>query len=273
MNLKIPHYLGTIVGYLPLLETLICTTPPENQLSPTPLAERFFQKSREFQNKGTKKPMKRSFIVFFAGLLVLSTGAFANTQGTNTNTVSPTLAISATIQEAVQLTLTTGVTAGVSHCAVVAAGGSPDYTMNFGTVDALGINAGNCNKFTPTTPGTTNAIYWTDYSLNPLYTSQATTGASTITAYVSANFVGPNISIVRTTVADQSTVPANAAAFTNMSTSSAAQDTIATAADMTGAGNGGTLNRFIGVGIAPTNGAANLTGLQTATVTFTMTIH
>jgi len=217
--------------------------------------------------------MKRSFIVFFAGLLVWSTGAFANTQGTNTNTVSPTLAISATIQKAVQLTLSTGVTAGISHCAVVAAGGSPDYTMNFGNVDALGINAGNCNKFTPTTPGTTNAIYWSDYSLNPVYTSQATTAASTITAYVSANFVGPNISIVRTTVANQSTVPANAAAFANMSTSSAAQDTIATAADMTAAGNGGTLNRFIGVGIAPTNGAANLTGLQTATVTFTMTIQ
>ena len=44
--------------------------------------------------------------------------------------------------------------------------------MNFGTVDALGINAGNCNKFAPTTPGTTNAIYWSDYNLNPVFTSQ-----------------------------------------------------------------------------------------------------
>jgi hypothetical protein len=217
--------------------------------------------------------MKRSLILFVAGILVLSTGAFANTQGTNTSTVSPTLAISATIQKAVQLTLSTGTTAGVSHCAVVAGGGAPDYTMNFGTVDALGINAGNCNKFVPTTPGTTNAIYWSDYSLNPVYTSQATTAGSTITAYVSTNFAGPNVSIVRTTTANQSTTPASAASFSNMSTSAAAPDTIATAADMTAAGSGGTLNRFIGVGIAPTNGAANLTGLQTATVTFTMTIQ
>jgi len=217
--------------------------------------------------------MRRSLILLVAGFLLLSTAAFANTQGTNTSTVSPTLAISATIQKAVQLTLSTGTTAGVSHCAVVAGGGSPDYTMNFGNVDALGINNGNCNKFAPATPGTTNAIYWTDYSLNPVYTSQATTAASTITAYVSTNFAGPNISIVRTTVANQSTVPAGAASFSNMSASAAAQDTIATAADMTAAGNGGTLNRFIGVGIAPTNGAGIVTGAQTATVTFTMTIQ
>jgi len=215
--------------------------------------------------------MRRS-LIFFAGFLALSTGAFAATQGTNTNTVSPTLAISATIQKAVQLTLSAGTTAGISHCAVVAGGGPPDYTMNFGTVDALGINNGNCNKFAPTTPGTTNAIYWSDYTLNPVYTSQATTSASTITAYVSANFAGPNINIVRTTVADQSTVPANAAAFSNMSTSAASPDTIANAADMTAAGSGGTLNRFIGVGIAPTNGAGTLTG-GTVTVTFTMTIQ
>lgn len=221
----------------------------------------------------TSKTVKSCLILLAVGLLGLSTVAFAATQGVNTNTVSPTLAVSATIQKAVQLTLSTGTTAGINHCAVVAAGGSPDYTMNFGNVDALAINAGGCNKFAPTTPGTTNAIYWTDYNLTPLYTSQAATNASTITAYVSTNFVGPNISVVRTVVADQSTVPANSAAFTNMSTSAAGQDTIATAADMTGTGNGGTMTRFIGVGIAPTNGAANLTGLQTATVTFTMTIQ
>jgi hypothetical protein len=217
--------------------------------------------------------MKRLLILSVAGFLVMSVGAFATTQATNTNTVSPTLAISATIQKAVQLTLSTGTTAGVSHCAVAAGGAPPDYTMNFGNVDALAINNGGCNKFAPTTPGTTNAIYWSDYTLTPLYTSQTTDAASTITAYVSTNFTGTNISVVRTSTADQSTVPANAGSFTAMSTSAAAQDTIATAADMTAAGNGGALNRFIGVGIAPTNGAANLTGAQTATVTFTMTIQ
>src|ERR1043166_3907093 len=113
--------------------------------------------------------MKKYFMIFALGMMALSTGAFAATTATNTNTVSPTLQISATIQKAVQLTLSTG-TAAVSHCAV-ATGGSTDYAMSFGTVDALGINAGNCNKFNPTTPGVTNAIYWSDYNLTPVFTS------------------------------------------------------------------------------------------------------
>ena len=95
--------------------------------------------------------MKNYFTIFALGMMALSTAAFAGTTATNSNTVSPTLQISATVQSAVQLTLSTG-TAAVTHCAVTPTGGTPDYTMNFGTVDALGINAGNCNKFAPATP-------------------------------------------------------------------------------------------------------------------------
>jgi hypothetical protein len=169
------------------------------------------------------------------------------------------------------LTLGTGGTAPF-HCAPVFVGGAPDYTMNFGNVDALGINGGNCNRFPPTTPGTTNAVYWTDYTLNPVYTSQATTAASSITAYVSTNFALANISIVRSAAANSPALPVSAASFANMSTAVGAQDTIANAADMTAAGNPGTMTRFIGVSIAPTNGAG-LTGPTSATVTFTMTIN
>src|ERR1700720_2380602 len=102
--------------------------------------------------------MKKFFTIFALGLMALSTAAFAGTTATNTNIVQPTLQISATVQSAIQLTLSAG-TAAVVHCAVTPNGGNPDYKMDFGTVDALGINNGNCNKFAPTTPGTTNAIY------------------------------------------------------------------------------------------------------------------
>src|SRR5260370_21940994 len=175
--------------------------------------------------------MKKNLFVLFAAL-ALTTAAFAGTQAANTNTVSPTLQISATIQKAVQLTLGTGGTAPF-HCAPVFVGGTPDYTMNFGNVDALGINNGNCNRFPPTTPGTTNAVYWTDYTLNPVYTSQATTAASSITAYVSANFALANISIVRSSAANSPALPVSAASFAAMSTARGAQDTIAHAAHMT----------------------------------------
>ena len=96
--------------------------------------------------------MKKYFTIFALGMMALSTAAFAGTTATNTNTVSPTLQISATVQSAVQLTLSTG-TAAVTHCAVTPTGGTPDYTMNFGTVDALGINNWKLQQVCPDNSG------------------------------------------------------------------------------------------------------------------------
>jgi hypothetical protein len=209
--------------------------------------------------------MKKYFAIFVLGIMALSTAAFAATTATGTNTVAPTLQISATIQKAVQLTLSTG-TAAVTHCTVTATGGSPDYTMNFGTVDALGINAGNCNKFNPVTPGVTNAIYWSDYNVTPTFTSHTAIAGTTITAQVTTNFGVSNIFVVRDT-ANSSTVPASAAAFTAVGTATA--DTIAGP----GVTSGTALTRFVGVAVTPANGATVGTGAQSATVTFTLTVQ
>ena len=211
--------------------------------------------------------MKRMTLAIFAALLTAST-SFAATQAANTNIVAPTLNVSATIQKAVSLTLATGTTGGINHCAVVPSGGASDYTMSFGTVDALGVNGGSCNKFNPATPGTTDAIYWTDYQMLPVYTSFTTTiTGTTVTAQVTADFAAPhNIYIVRDT-ANSSTVPAGVGSFSAMGTGSA--DTIGAA----GVVSGTALTRFIGVGVKPTNGATVLNGAQTATVTFTLTVQ
>jgi hypothetical protein len=208
--------------------------------------------------------MKKYFMIFALGMMALSAAAFAGTTATNTNAVSPTLQISATIQSAVQLTLSTG-TAAVTHCAVTA-GGSTDYAMSFGTVDALGINNGACNKFAPATPGVSNAIYWSDYNVTPVFTSQTASTNASITAKVTTDFAAPhNIFVVRDS-ANSSTVPGNAAAFTAVSTGVA--DTIAQPV-----ASGTALTRFIGVAVTPANGATVLTGLQSATVTFTLTVQ
>src|SRR5215468_8836439 len=207
--------------------------------------------------------MKKFVISVIAMLLVVTPAVFAGTQGTNTNTVSPTLQVSINIQKAVRLTLSTG-TAAVAHCALVNNGGNPDYTMNFGTGDALGINAGNCNLFGPVNPGVDSAIYWSDYNLTPVFTNQSTTN-NTITAQVTTNFTAANASIVRDS-ANSNTIPASAAQFTAMGV--AAADTIAT-----NAANHTAITRFIGVAVAPTNGAGTLTGAQSATVTFTLTVN
>jgi hypothetical protein len=210
--------------------------------------------------------MKKRLTIIIA-VLVAATVAQAGTQATNTNTVSPTLQVSANVQKAVQLTLSTG-TVAASHCAV-AAGGGTDYSMNFGTVDGLGINAGNCNKFSPTTPGVSNAVYWSDYTLTPVFSSQSVS-TNTITAQVTTTFGGvangtTNLIIVRDT-ANSSTLPASAASFSNMGSASA--DTIATNAT-----NGTAITRYIGIAVTPANGASVLTGNQSATVTFTLTVN
>ena len=213
---------------------------------------------------------------FFSTLLALTIGltasvALASTQATNATTVAPQLQISATIQKAVQLTLTTGTTAGISHCTVTPAAGSPDFTMNFGNVDALAVSAGNCNKIAPTTPGTSNAIYWTDYNIVPVYTSHQTFSGTTVTAYVSTDFAAPhNIFVVRSATATSSTTPVLTTDFAAMSTTSGVgADTVGAA----GVVSGTALNRFIGVAVTPANGATVLQGAQSATVTFTLTVQ
>ncbi|HMF91945.1 MAG TPA: hypothetical protein VKL40_14980 [Candidatus Angelobacter sp.] len=207
--------------------------------------------------------MKKYSIVILA-LMAFTTAAFAGTQATNTNTVSPTLQISANVQKAIRLTLSTG-TAATPHCTVTATGGTPDYTMSFGTVDALAINAPTCGSvFAPAVPGVDSAIYWSDYNLTPMFTGQSTTN-NTITAQVTTNFTAADISVVRDT-ANSSTVPTAANQFSAVGTGSA--DTI-----VTNGANGTAVTRFIGVAVAPTNGAGTLTGAQTATVTFTLTVN
>jgi len=193
--------------------------------------------------------------------------ALAQTSATNTNKVTPTLQVTANVQKAVQLTLSTG-TVAAAHCPV-AAGSGTDYSMNFGTVDGLGINGGNCNKFSPTTPGVSNAVYWSDYQLTPVFSSQSVS-TNTITAQVTTTFGGvangtSNLIIVRDT-ANSSTLPASAASFSNMGSASA--DTIATNAT-----NGTAITRYIGIAVTPANGASVLTGNQSATVTFTLTVQ
>ena len=182
--------------------------------------------------------------------------AWAATSAVNTNTVSPTLVVNVTVQKAIQLTLATG-----SQC-VVNAGGGGDYNISLGNVDALAINAATCgSKFAPTTPGASNAVYYTDYTITPAFTSQSV-ATNTLTAYVSTAFAKANLSVAQSTAA-----PAVIADLTAMSTNAGAQTSLAA-----NAVSGTALTRYVGVSIAPTNGAG-LTGVDSATITYTLTVQ
>ena len=212
-----------------------------------------------------EQSMKKVLVVVAALVLATSTGAFAATQAANATSVQPTLQISANIQKAVSLTLKTGT--GANHC-TVAAGGSTDYSMDFGTVDALAISTPTCgNKIAPTVPGTDNAIYWTDYQVVPVFTSHQTFSGTTVTAQVKTDFAAPhNIFVVRTSDATQSSAPSVAGDFAAMTVAS--DDTLASSVT-----SGTALTRFIGVAVKPDNGNTVLQGNQSATVQFTITVQ
>jgi hypothetical protein len=187
---------------------------------------------------------------------LLASPAFAGTEAAGTNTVSPTLKVNVNVQKAIRLMLATG-----SQCAVTAGSGA-DYSIDLGNVDALGINNPTCgSKFAPATPGGTNAVYYTDYKLTPVFTSQSTSN-NTLTAYVSAAFAKANLSIVQANSA-----PGAIGDLAAMSTNAGSQTSIATNST-----SGTEITRYIGVSVAPTNGSG-LTGADTATITYTLTVQ
>jgi hypothetical protein len=188
-----------------------------------------------------------------AGFVLEGTPAFASTSAANTNTISPTLVVGVTVQKAISLTLASG-----SGCTVTAAS---DYSMSFGTVDALAINNTCGSKFAPTTPGTTNAVYYTDYQLTPVFTSQPVS-TNTLTAYVSSTFSKANLSIVQA-----NSTPAAIGDLSAMSTSSSTQTSVGT-----NVASATPVTRYVGVSVAPTNGAG-LTGSDSATITYTLTVN
>jgi hypothetical protein len=121
--------------------------------------------------------------------------------------------------------------------------------------------------FAPATPAVSDAIYWTDYQVTPVFTSHNAVSGTTVTAQVTTDFAAPhNVYLVRDT-ANSSTVPAGVGSFAALGVSSA--DTIGAA----GVASGTALTRFIGVAVKPANGATVLTGAQSATVTFTLTVQ
>jgi hypothetical protein len=218
--------------------------------------------------------MKRLLTITLA-VLVMATASFAATTATGASTVSPTLQINATVQSAISLTLSTGSAAGIaSHCTLgTAAATDPNYTMSFGTVDALGLSTPSCGKsfgLTNTTPGATgnDAIYATDYVLTPAFAGQLGGTTGTVKAYVSTNFTPTNLYVVYDT-ANTGVVPADALGgkFTAMPTTSGTAVTVAS-----GAASGTGVTRLVGVGVMPTNGAGSSGVAGSATVTYTLTI-
>ncbi|HJT18759.1 MAG TPA: hypothetical protein VJ853_15285, partial [Thermoanaerobaculia bacterium] len=157
-----------------------------------------------------------------------------------------------TIQNALRLTLSSS----VGGATIVATGGTPDFTLNFGKVNGLGI--GPAAGFT-TTAGTGGYFYATPYDLNAAFTDFTSTTA-TIGVYVITDFAHP--ALLELNDATSTSGP-----FTAISKNVLAQTRLTnTAADRS------RTTRVLGLFVANTNGAASFRGADNATLTYTMTV-
>lgn len=154
-----------------------------------------------------------------------------------------------TVQDAVQLTLATA--SGGLTIAPAA-----DYSMNFGTVNGLGIGP----RAGLTTVGAAGGvIYSTPYLLQPVFTDFTSTKA-TIKTFVSSNFAHPAVLVLR----DAATSPGP---YNNIGL------TAGTATQITNtAANRSSITRFLGLFVSSANGAGVFTGSDSATLTFTLTV-
>jgi hypothetical protein len=188
-------------------------------------------------------------LVLLVAVMLFSVAGFAATSATGTNTVSPTMKVNVTVQNAVELTLSNG--ASGSHC-VISAGAPEDYQINFGNVNGLGVGTPTCGTVS-TNPGV-DATYVTDYQLTPSFSGFSGTTAS--------------IAIGATAFSNPGTLTLKEGAAAG----SVAAVPVAPAVVLNNATSGTPITRYLGVTVKNQNGAGAFTGADSSVVTFTLTV-
>src|SRR2546423_5402626 len=187
-------------------------------------------------------------LVLLVVVALFSVAGFAATSATGTNTVSPTMRVNVTVQNAVQLTLSTG---GSGTACAIAAGAPQDYAINFGNVNGLGIGTPTCGAVSSTA---TDATYVTDYQLTPSFSGF--TGTTASIAIGATAFTNPGTLALKegATAGTVAAVPVAAAVVLN------------------NAASGTPITRYLGVTVQNQNGATAFTGADSSIVTFTLTV-
>jgi len=139
--------------------------------------------------------------------------------------------------------------------AITATGGTPDFTANFGNVNALGIGPGPGLSTLPSAGG---MIYWTPYLITPSFSGFASP-SGTVQVYVSSNFI--HSTVLSLDDAASGTGPFNAIGNSGLPT------TITSSA-----ATGVNITRYLGLFVSNTNGAGSYRGNDSATLTYTLTV-
>lgn len=175
----------------------------------------------------------------------------ASTTATGTNTVSPTLKVSATLQSAVQLTLLTG-----SGGCTISAGSGTDYQISFGNVNGLGVGTPTCGSVNTVTAS--NAQYTTSYTLTASFAGFTTFSSAAVTLTTAGFTHSALLTLAEsaTSGGTYTTIPASGTTLSIPTTTS-----------------GAAVTRYLGLTVANTNGGTSFTGADTATITFTLTVQ
>ncbi len=153
------------------------------------------------------------------------------------------------VENAVRLTLATA-TGGLTI------NPAADFSMNFGTVNGLGIGPAPGLTIVPATGG---VIYSTPYLLQPAFSNFASTTA-TISVFVSTDFVNA-------TALQLNTAASGAGPYAAISKSAAAATRITNTAP-----NRAALTQFLGLFVSTSNVLGATAGTDSATLTFTITV-
>lgn len=179
-------------------------------------------------------------------------GVRATTSAFNTSSVAPTLAVSATVQTAVSLTLATG-TSG-TPCAL-SPGGGGDFNISFGNVNGLGVGTPTCGSVTSTG---SNATYATSYQLTASYAGFSSISGTTV-VLTTPGFTHSGLLTLgeaATTAGPFTAIPSSGSAVSVSTPTSAVA-----------------INQALALTVSNTNGGSAFTGNDSAIVTFTLTVQ
>jgi hypothetical protein len=180
-----------------------------------------------------------------------NTATITFTADDGTSTATATMSLRLTPQNAVQLTLGTapgGLTISLAS----------DYTANFGNVNALGV--GTPSAGLTKIAAANGTIYSIPYLIQPAFSDQASTTGS-IKMFVSTNFANTTVLEL-----DDASSCCAAGSFTALPTVSPGT------AQIMGVSSGSSITRYLGLRVKKANGAAGLTGSDSAILTFALTV-
>ncbi|HYY69970.1 MAG TPA: hypothetical protein VE734_09565 [Terriglobales bacterium] len=155
------------------------------------------------------------------------------------------------------------ITVQTSAGGATVAGTAPNFNINLGTVNGLGIGSPGSGVSIITTAVSNGALYTSPYSI--FLTGWGSSAAVQVTAYVSTNFAHPAVLVAKSCATNTScSVSTN---FTTVSTSSSSP-TLVTSATVP---NNSTVTATIGTLVGAVNGASAFTGTDWVTLTYKAT--